>query len=145
MLSQLRTAINNPFNFKNLYLLFLVGVVLLIVPLISISLMSRSSLLCKPFQISLSGNLASGEGKIYEFSYNGSNTCTLTISPNMGQGKNVSLWLYKPDKTIEVIEVSNLAVNGGKIETNGEKGRYRLSLRNKNKSSAGYELQVSVN
>ena len=145
MLNLIRTAANNPFDLRNFYLLFLVGVVFLVVPLISISLISQSSLVCKPFQIKFSGNLASGEGKTYEFSYNGPNTCTLTIYPKMGLDKNLSLWLYKPDKTIEVVEMSSLAETGGKIETDGERGRYRLSLRNKNKSAAGYELAVRVN
>ena len=145
MLTQLRAAVNNPFDLRNFYLLFLVGVGFLVVPLISISLISQSSLLCKPFQIKFSGNLASGEGKIYEFSYNGPNTCTLTIYPKTGLDKNLSLWLYKPNKTIEVVETSSLATNGGKIETDGDTGRYRLSLRNKNRSVAGYELDVRVN
>lgn len=145
MLTQLRAAVNNPFDLRNFYLLFLAGTGFLVVPLISISLISQSSLLCKPFQIKFSGNLASGEGKIYEFSYNGPTTCTLTIYPKTGLDKNLSLWLYKPNKTIEVVETSSLATNGGKIETDGDTGRYRLSLRNKNRSVAGYELDVRVN
>ncbi|OGY26322.1 MAG: hypothetical protein A2Z24_00245 [Candidatus Woykebacteria bacterium RBG_16_44_10] len=145
MLNLLRTAVNNPFDLRHFYLLFLVGVVFLVTPLIAISLISQSALVCKPFQIKLAGNLASGEGKIYEFSYNGPNSCTIAIYPRTGLNKNLTLWLYKPDKTIEVVETSSLADSDGKIVTDGERGRYRLSLRNKNKGVAGYELAVRVN
>ena len=144
MLTQIRTAINKPFDLKNFYILFTVAVVLLLVPIIVISIISRSSLLCKPAQLRFAGDLASGEGKVYEFVYKGSNACTLQISPKAGSNDEVSLWIYKPDKSIELIDLSNGTSNGGMIEAEGEKGTYRISLRNNNSSKTQYQLKVSV-
>ncbi|HEX7456330.1 MAG TPA: hypothetical protein VF303_02595 [Candidatus Nanoarchaeia archaeon] len=144
MLSQMRNAINNPFDLRNFYVLFVVAVILLLVPIIVISIISRASLMCKPAQLRFAGDLASGEGKVYEFIYNGSNSCNLQISPKAASNEEVSLWIYKPDKSIEVVDLSTMTSSGSVIKAEGEKGTYRISLRNKNSSKTQYQLRVSV-
>lgn len=144
MLSKLRIAIKNPFDLRNFYLLFLVAVVLLLIPTIIIGLISKDSVQCKPFQLRFHGDLGSGKGKVYQFSYSGPNSCKLTISPNNIASEEMSLWIYKPDKSIEVVDLSTLDGNGGSVITKGTNGTYKLSVRNKNSSSTEYQLIVSV-
>jgi len=100
--------------------------------------------LCDPAQLKFSGNLASGEGEVYEFTYKGTHACNIVISPQWKPSGKTSLWVYKPDKTAVVADSSNVSKNTGSILTSGNKGTYRLSVHNKDSSSIDFQLLVSL-
>ena len=139
-----KAAIKNPFEVRNFYLLFLVAFVLLFIPTLVIGLISRDSMQCKPSRLRFHSDLESGKGEIYQFTYNGSDSCKLAIAPNNVGFDKMSLWIYKPDKSIEVVDLSTLTSSGGSVVTKGDQGTYRLSVRNKDSSKIDYQLNVSV-
>ena len=144
MWSKLHTAIKNPFDLRHFYLLFLATVVLLLIPTIIVGLISKDLVQCKPFQLKFHGDLGSGKGKVYQFSYSGPNSCKLKISPDNIASEKMSLWIYKPDKSIDVVDLSTLDGNGGSVVTKGKNGTYKLSVRNNDSLSTEYQLIVSV-
>jgi len=144
VLAQIRKAVNNPFDFRNFYILFIVAVVLLLIPIIIISFVARSSMICKPYRVDLKGDLSSGERKIHEFNYSGSNSCKVAILPKLSSGRALSLWIYKPNNDIEVIDISNSKNNSELITTGSSNGRYRVSIQNKSALRATYQLIIGV-
>lgn len=143
-ISEIRAAVNNPFSLKHFYILFVVAASLLLLTITSITLRSKTFFICKPFQLRFSGGLEGGKGKIYQFSYGGPDSCKIVVSPTVDSAKDLSLWVYKPDKSIQVIDLSSLDTNKSSIKTDGENGTYKLSIRNKDKTKSEYELQVFV-
>jgi hypothetical protein len=144
MLSKLRHAIKNPFDLKNFYLLFLVAVILLLVPTIIVELASKEFPTCKPSQLRFNGDLASGKGDVYQFTYSGPNSCKLMISPNDMEEDEMSLWVYKPDRSIDVVDLSTSSGDQDSVVTSGNQGTYQLSIRNKDSSKTQYQLNVTV-
>jgi hypothetical protein len=142
--SKFEAAIKNPFEVRNFYLLFLVAFVLLFIPALVIGLISRDSMQCKPYQLRFHGDLGSGKGKVYQFTYNGPASCKLKISPDNVASEDMSLWVYKPDKSIDVVDLSTLTSKGSSVVTAGKNGTYKLSVRNKDSSEVEYQLSVSV-
>jgi hypothetical protein len=142
--SKFEAAIKKPFEVRNFYLLFLVAFVLLFIPTLVISLISRDSVQCKLSQQRFHGDLGSGKGEVYQFTYNGPDSCKLRISPGNIASEDMSLWVYKPDKSIDVVDFSTLASKGGSVLTAGKNGTYKLSVRNKDSSKIDYQLNVSV-
>ena len=143
MWSKFEAAIKNPFEVRNFYILFLVVFVLLFIPTLVIGLISKDSMQCKPFHLGFHGDLESGKGEVYQFTYKGSDSCKLLISRN-NMDDEMSLWVYKPDKSIDVVDLSTLISKGGSVVTAGKNGTYKLSIRNKDSSKIDYQLNVSV-
>ena len=144
MLAELRTALNNPFTIKNFYTLFMVTTGLLLLGIASITVYTRSVSFCQPFQLRFNGNLDSGKGKVYQFTYNGPSSCKLVITPKMKPQEDMSLWIYKPDKSIEVVDLPAVNTKEAVIKTDGNQGTYKLSLRNNDNSKNEYELKILV-
>ncbi len=88
-----------------------------------------------------SENIAGGDGKIFEFSFNGDDFCRILISPRWEQAKKLSFWLYKPDKSIEA-KHEQISGDKGLNFTESQRGVYRISVHNSEDSKVNFQLLV---
>jgi hypothetical protein len=66
------------------------------------------------------------------------------ISPNDMEEDEMSLWVYKPDRSIDVVDLSTSSGDQDSVVTSGNQGTYQLSIRNKDSSKTQYQLNVTV-
>ncbi|OGY25674.1 MAG: hypothetical protein A2Z11_04435 [Candidatus Woykebacteria bacterium RBG_16_43_9] len=140
VLNELRTAINNPLDFKNFYVFFVVAYLLLFIPLLIIATSLRNYSSCNSATMSLSENIPSRNGKIFEFTYSGKSSCIILVSPRWNRTKQLSMWLYNPDKSIESLEPTGNNLTFSKAD----RGTYRVSVHNDEDSSVNFQLKVSA-
>lgn len=142
MLKELRAAVNNPFDFKNFFVFFVVLYLLIFTPYLMISSLPGTSS-CKSSKMALSENISGGGGKTFEFSFEGDASCRILISPSWEQAKKLSFWLYKPDKSIET-KPEQTSSNKGLNFTGSDKGIYRVSVHNSEDSTVNVQFLVSI-
>ena len=141
MLKEIRIAVNNPLDFKNIFVLFVVTYLLIFTPYLMITILSGTNN-CSSSKMHFSENITSESGKIFEFSFNGGDSCRILISSNWEESKKLSFWVYKPDTSVEV-KKEQVSGNKGLNFTGSESGVYRISVHNNEVSNVNFQLLVS--
>ncbi len=142
MLKEIRASVNNPLDFNNIFVVFVVLYLLILTPYLMIASLPGTKR-CEPSKIQLSENISSGGGKTFEFSFHGDASCRIQISSSWEQAKKLSFWLYKPDKSIET-KPEQTSANKGLTFTESQKGVYRVSVHNSEDSAVNVQLLVSI-
>ena len=142
MLKEIRAAVNNPLDFKNCFVFFIVLYLLIFTPYLVITTLPTTNN-CKSSPMHFSENIAGGDGKTFEFSFNGDDFCRILISSRWEQAKKLSFWLYKPDKSIEA-KHEQISGNKGLNFTGSQRGVYRISVHNSEDSNVNFQLLIST-
>lgn len=142
MLKKIRASVNNPLDFKNIFVFFIVIYFLIFIPYLIIkTLPGTNSCTSSPMQFS--ENITGGNGKVFEFSFGGDNSCQILISSRWEQEEKLSFWLYKPDTSV-VVKQEQISGNKGFNFTGSQKGVYRISIHNNSDSNVALQLLVST-
>lgn len=107
-----KKAIQNPFNFRNVFVLFITGFLVLIVGLSLISILGKLAGQVNPetacnssLNKEISGQAYSSNDVVYRLDYRGNSQCFLSAFLTWKNPKGaVSLWVYDPDGKVEVIK-----------------------------------------
>lgn len=148
-----KKAIKKPLQPKNFFVLFVMFFIVLIIGLTIILITER--IFTKPKLLTgckaesskkISGRISSTQDAVYQFNLEENPNCRLFLSLSWDhKDKSTSVWVYKPDGTIDIIEplldqaTANFVKNGPL-----EKGKWRLVLKTKDNSALGYSGQISL-
>ena len=140
MIKELRKTINNPIDFKNFYVLFVIAYLLIFIPLLAIARLTAFKTTCNNTNLRFAQQIPSEMGKTIEFMFEGERNCKIMLSP-LSPNKNLSWWLYKPDRSI--LPINSESLGPSKVYYGEDKGLYRVSVHNKGKSTTSLNLQVT--
>jgi hypothetical protein len=142
VLKELRATVNNPLDLKNFPVFFAAIYLIIFLPYLLIETSPRNRSACESSLAQFSEIIPSGKGKIFEFVYSSEQPCNISILPQWGTASNLSIWLYKPDRTVESTQPYDS--NGKTLTFSGtEQGVYRLSVHNEEDTSVNFNLKIS--
>jgi hypothetical protein len=126
-----------------LYTLFLLLVASALILVISIRLLVGNVIIDKN-SISFFGKLKPSLSKAYEFNNPSDGTNNLVILPEWQPQTQISIWLYRPNKTAEVFDFTELTAERAIVLKKAASGTYRLSIKNGSGSEVDYNIKITV-
>jgi len=130
-------------NTQYLYTLFLLLVAAALILVISIRLLVGNVIIDKN-SVSFFGKLKPNLSKAYEFNNSNTGVYNLVILPEWQPQTQISIWLYRPNKTVEVFDFTELTTGRAIVLKKADSGTYRLSIKNGSGSEVGYNIKITV-
>jgi len=142
MRKQINKAVEKHYSLGKFFIYTTLVAFLMLGSLIIVEVSDRFFSECKTSRTKLTGNINPGLSKAYEINYQGGTNCYLIILPSESTGAEISLWFYKPNGEIRVMNGSELLEDGALVLKNVPQGKYRISIHNKNIGAVDYNLTL---
>ncbi|MEX0621997.1 MAG: hypothetical protein WD187_03350 [Candidatus Woykebacteria bacterium] len=142
VLKKIQTAINNPLDLRNFFVLFAVGFTLLFTSYLLTVTFEGLQNPCPAKNMNFADTLPGRTSRTFGLIYKGGGSCNIVISPRDNNYKDLSLWVYKPGEEITVSR--NHSYESNLIIEDSEPGLYRISVHNNANTTAEFQIKVAI-
>lgn len=153
LVKEFKTAVKNPLNFKNLFVIFFTIFLILIVGLSMIAIFKKISVFSDkttacdiPKSITTKGSALVNKNAIYELNFKGNNNCFLQVWFTWKKTtQKVDLWVYDPNGNVNIVEPTKSQANLNlTLNAPLTKGNWRFILKSKSSVPVGYNGEIAV-
>jgi len=150
---EFKSAVKNPLNFKNLFVIFVTVFLILIVGLSLLTLVKKITALSNkttacnfPKTISVPGSVVLNKDSVYKLNFEGNNNCLLHVWFTWKElDQKIDLWVYDPKGNVQIVEPTKTQSNlSFTLNTPIDKGNWRFILKSKNKKPISYNGGIAI-